>query len=134
MSVLWLVCLGLVSGAGAGLLAGLIGIGGGIMTNIVMVLSGVPMHKSIGRAAAVGVLVGLPGTAIAAFASAPSQAADLGSINLSLWACIAPAQAVAAWFGARLAQRIAAENLSRVFACALAATGAVMLRSSFGWP
>ena len=31
MSVLWLVCLGLISGAGAGLLAGLIGIGGGVV-------------------------------------------------------------------------------------------------------
>ena len=46
----------------------------------------------------------------------------------------ASTQAVAAWFGARLAQRIAADNLSRVFACALALTGVVMLRSSLGWP
>jgi uncharacterized membrane protein YfcA len=51
-----------------------------------------------------------------------------------MWACIAPAQAVAAWFGAQLAQRIAADNLSRVFAGALAVTGLVMLHSSFGWP
>jgi uncharacterized membrane protein YfcA len=39
--------------------------------------------------------------------------------------------AAAAWAGAQLAQRIAAENLSRLFAIALLATGAVMLRSSF---
>jgi len=123
-----------VAGLGIGLVSGFAGVGGGILTNVVMVLSGVPMHKSIGRAAAVGVLVGLPATLVAAFASAPSQAADIGSINLSMWACIAPAQAVAAWFGARLAQRIAADNLSRVFACALALTGVVMLRSSLGWP
>jgi uncharacterized membrane protein YfcA len=51
-----------------------------------------------------------------------------------LWACIAPAQAVAAWFGAQLAQRIAADNLSRVFAGALVVTGVVMLYSGFGWP
>jgi uncharacterized membrane protein YfcA len=88
------------------------------------------MHKSVGRAAAVGVVVSLPATLVAAFAATPSQAADIGSINLPMWACIAPAQAVAAWFGARLAQRIAADNLSRVFAGALALTGVVMLRSS----
>ena len=123
-----------VAGLGIGLVSGFAGVGGGILTNVVMVLSGVPMHKSIGRAAAVGVVVSLPATLVAAFASAPSQAADIGSINLSMWACIAPAQAVAAWFGARLAQRIAADNLSRVFACALALTGVVMLRSSLGWP
>jgi uncharacterized membrane protein YfcA len=123
-----------LAGLGIGLVSGFAGVGGGIMTNVVMALSGVPMHKSIGRAAAVGVVVSLPATVVAAFASAPSQAADIGAINLSMWACIAPAQAVAAWFGARLAQRVAADNLSRVFACALALTGAVMLRSSLGWP
>src|SRR5438874_1724518 len=111
MNVSWLICLGLVSGAGAGLLAGLIGIGGGIvrglagvgiglvsgfagvgggiLTNVVMVVSGVPMHKSIGRAAAVGVVVSLPATIIAAFGSAPAKVGNLGSINLSMWACIA---------------------------------------------
>lgn len=123
-----------IAGIGIGVVSGFAGVGGGILTNVVMVVSGVPMHKSIGRAAAVGVVVSLPATIIAALASTPSQAADLGSINLSMWACIAPAQAITAWFGARLAQHIAAENLSRVFACALAATGVVMLRSSLGWP
>ena len=123
-----------LAGLGIGLVSGFAGVGGGILTNVVMVMSGVSMHKSIGRAAAVGVVVSLPATLVAAFASTPSQAADIGSINLPMWACIAPAQAVAAWFGARLAQRIAADNLSRVFACALAITGVVMLRSSLGWP
>jgi len=123
-----------VAGMGIGLVSGFAGVGGGILTNVVMVLSGVPMHKSIGRAAAVGVVVSLPATIVAAFASTTSQAADIGSINLSMWACIAPAQAVAAWFGARLAQRIAEDNLSRVFACTLAVTGVVMLGSSFAWP
>jgi len=114
--------------------SGLAGVGGGIMTNLAMLVSGVPMHKSIGRAAAVGVVVSLPATLVAAFGSTASEAGNLGSINLSMWACIAPAQAVAAWFGARLAQHVAAENLSRLFAGALAATGIVMLRSSLGWP
>src|SRR5437763_5581903 len=81
-----------MAGLGIGLVSGFAGVGVGIMTNVVMVLSGVPMHKSIGRAAAVGVVVGLPGTLVAAFATAPSQARDLGSINLSMWACIARAQ------------------------------------------
>lgn len=123
-----------VAGIAIGVVSGFAGVGGGILTNIVMALSGVPMHKSIGRAAAVGVVVSLPATIVAALASAPSQAADFGSINLSLWACIAPAQAVTAWFGARLAQRIAADRLSQLFACALGVTGVVMLRSSLGWP
>jgi uncharacterized protein len=123
-----------IAGLGIGLVSGLAGVGGGIMTNMVMALTGLPMHKSIGRAAAVGVVVSVPATLIAAFAAAPEHGGDLGSINLPMWACIAPAQAVAAWFGAQLAQRIAADSLSRVFAGALAVTGVVMLHSSFGWP
>jgi uncharacterized protein len=122
------------AGLSIGLVSGLAGVGGGILTNIVMALSGIPMHKSIGRAAAVGVVVSLPATIIAALASTTQHIGDLGTINLSMWACIAPAQAVAAWFGTQLAQQMAADSLSRIFAVALAATGFIMLRSSVGWP
>src|SRR5262249_1648426 len=108
-----------IAAAGIGLISGFAGVGGGILTNIVMVLSGVSMHKSIGRAAAVGVVVSVPATLVAAFASTAPTGGDIGCINVSLWACIAPAQAVAAWVGARAGQKIAAEHLSRVFAAAL---------------
>jgi uncharacterized membrane protein YfcA len=92
------------------------------------------MHRSIGRAAAAGVAVGLPATIVAALVPISHQAGQLGSVNLPIWACIAPAQAAAAWIGAHLAQRIAAENLSRLFAAALLATGVAMLRSSLASP
>ena len=119
-----------VAGAAIGLSSGLAGVGGGILTNNFMTLTGMPMHKSIGRAAAAGVVVSLPATLVAAFASGGSAPTQLGSIDLAVWASVAPAQAVAAWFGARLAQRVAADNLSRIMAVALFATGAVMLHSS----
>ena len=88
------------------------------------------MHKSIGRAAAAGVVVSVSATFVAAFAPGPSGPMQLGSIDLAVWASIAPAQALAAGCGARLAQRISADNLSRIMAVALFATGAVMLYSS----
>ena len=119
-----------LSGLGIGLVSGFAGVGGGIMTNIVMSLSGVSMHKSIGRAAAAGVVVGAPATIVAALVPTAGEAAQLGSINLAIWACIAPAQAAAAWAGAQLAQRTSSGMLSRIFAVSLAATGIVMLRSS----
>lgn len=119
-----------VAGAAIGLSSGLAGVGGGILTNIFMTLTGMPMHKSIGRAAAAGVVVSLPATLVAAFASGGSAPTQLGSIDLAVWASVAPAQAIAAWFGARLAQHVAADNLSRIMAVALFATGAVMLHSS----
>jgi uncharacterized protein len=119
-----------VASVGIGLVSGLAGVGGGIMTNIVMSLSGMPMHKCVGRAAAVGVVVSVPATIVAALGPGPHGVAQLGSIDLAVWACIAPTQAGAAWFGARLARHIAGDNLSRVMAGALLATGAMMLRSS----
>lgn len=123
-----------VSGLAIGLVSGFAGVGGGILTNIVMSLSGLTMHKSIGRAAAAGVVVGGPATIVAAFGPSLGESAQLGSINLAVWACIAPTQAASAWIGAHLAQRISADSLSRLFAVALAATGIVMLRSSFAGP
>jgi uncharacterized membrane protein YfcA len=121
-----------LAGTAIGLFSGLAGVGGGILTNIVMSLSGMPMHKSIGRAAAVGVVVGLPATIVAALASPSAAPHRLGCIDLALWATIAPAQAGAAWLGARLAQRLTAADLSHVMAAVLLATGIVMLRSTLG--
>lgn len=121
-----------VAGVVIGVTSGFAGIGGGILTNIVMTLSGLPMHKSIGRAAAAGIVVSVPATLAAALASKAHHAFEVGSIDLTMWASIAPAQAVAAWFGARIAPFISAAHLSRVFAGALSATGVTMLYSSLG--
>lgn len=118
-----------IASAVIGISSGLAGIGGGILTNIVMTLSGLPMHKSIGRAAAAGIVVSIPATIVAALASRGTQATEIGSIDVAIWACIAPVQAVAAWFGASLAAHISGEHLSRIFAVALATTGTVMLHS-----
>jgi uncharacterized membrane protein YfcA len=118
-------------GALVGACSGFAGIGGGILTNIVMTLTGVPMHKSIGRAAAaVGIVVSVPATLTAALASHAVRPLEIGAIDLPMWIAIAPAQALAAWFGARLAPQLSAANLSRIFAGALAVTGAAMLQSS----
>jgi uncharacterized membrane protein YfcA len=119
-----------LAGGTIGLCSGLAGVGGGILTNIVMTLSGVPMHRSVGRAASVGVVVALPATIVAALAPGAESSAELGSINLAVWASIAPAQAAAAWVGVRLAQRTAAADLSRVMAVVLLITGFTMLSAS----
>ena len=119
------------AGLGIGLVSGFAGVGGGIMTNVVMALSGVPMHKSIGRAAAAGVVVSVPASIAAALASQAQNATAVGSIDLAIWICIAPAQAVGAWIGARLAARIEGDRLSRLLALTLCGTGASMLYASW---
>jgi uncharacterized protein len=119
-----------VLGGLIGACSGFAGIGGGILTNIVMSLTGLPMHKSIGRAAAVGIVVSLPATLTAALASNAIQPLEIGVIDLPMWASIAPTQALAAWFGARLAPYVSATDLSRIFSGVLVFTGAAMLLSS----
>ena len=119
-----------VAAGGIGFLSGLAGVGGGILTNIVMTLSGMPMHKSIGRAAAAGVVVSVPATIVAAFNPGPQGPTDLGCIDLAIFACIAPAQAAAAWVGVKAAQRLASHRLSQIMALALFGTGSTMLYSS----
>src|ERR1044072_8439334 len=69
MSILWLICLGLVSGAGAGLLAGLIGIGGGLATVPVMYYGLVQAGASADQAAHVAVATSLAAILPAALAS-----------------------------------------------------------------
>jgi uncharacterized membrane protein YfcA len=118
---------------GIGACSGLAGVGGGILTNVVMTLSGLPMHKSVGRAAATGIVVSIPATLVAATATHSSAPTQLGSIDLAIWACIAPAQAAGAWIGACIAERSSALVLSRVFSIVLAVTGFAMFRSAF-WP
>jgi uncharacterized membrane protein YfcA len=116
---------------GIGASSGLAGLGGGILTNVVMNLSGMPMHKSIGRAAAAGIVVSVPATLVAALATRSQHGTEIGSIDLAVLACIAPAQAAGAWVGASLAQRVSGNHLSRVLAVALLVTGFSMLRASF---
>ena len=120
-----------VAAIGIGASSGLAGLGGGILTNVVMTLSGLPMHKSIGRAAAAGIVVSVPATFVAALATTAQHGTEIGSIDLAVLACLAPSQAAGAWIGASLSQRGAGEHLSRVLAIALLVTGCAMLRASF---
>jgi uncharacterized membrane protein YfcA len=69
MSVWWLICLGLVSGAGAGLLAGLIGIGGGIVIVPVMYYGLLSAGASADQAAHVAIATSLAAILPAALAS-----------------------------------------------------------------
>jgi len=73
MSVSWLICLGLVSGAGAGLLAGLIGIGGGIVIVPVMYYGLLGAGASADQAAHIAIATSLAAILPAALASSFSH-------------------------------------------------------------
>jgi uncharacterized membrane protein YfcA len=65
----WLICLGLISGAAAGLLAGLLGIGGGIIVVPVVYYGLVAAGRSADQAAHVAVATSLAGILPAAIVS-----------------------------------------------------------------
>ena len=87
------------------------------------------IHKSIGRAAAAGVVVGFPATIVGALASGSLTPTRLGCIDVAVWH-LSRQPKLGCWIGARLAQRLTAADLSRVMAAALLITGIVMLHSS----
>jgi len=53
-------------------------------------------------------VISIPATIIAALDPGPQGATQLGSIDLVIWALIAPTQAIAAWPDARLGRMLRA--------------------------
>jgi uncharacterized protein len=49
-------------GAGVGLISALMGIGGGAVSNLILTLHNVPIHRAVSTSAGVGVLIAIPGT------------------------------------------------------------------------
>jgi uncharacterized membrane protein YfcA len=116
----------LPQGIGQYLLSGIIacisavvGIGGGSMAVPTMVLCNVPIHRAIGTASAVGLLISLPGTLVFLLSdtiNASTLPGTVGSVNLIAFGLIALATMFAAPRGARLAHKLSPVLLRRIFA------------------
>jgi len=101
-----------------GYFASIMGIGGGMMLNIVQVLSGRSIHQSVGTSSALGFFVALPGTLgfmVAGYGLAGLPAFSIGYVNLLAVACLVPSAAVAAPLGAKLAHHFSRKQLERIF-------------------
>lgn len=106
------------------------GIGGGAMTVAIMTLYSSRIHIAVGTAAVVGVLVSVPGalgfTLIGLHVDGLPRF-SAGYVNLAAFAVMAPLTLLMAPLGARLAHRLPARGLGRVFAVFLAAAAINML-------
>jgi uncharacterized protein len=150
MTTTSLIFLGLLSGAGAGLLAGLVGIGGGIVVVPVVYYGLVSSGVSADQAAHVAVSTSLAAILPAAIMSSLGhwRAGNTDFAFLRDWGPGIAVGVVVAQFtaphlrGSVLIGVFAAfclivavrAALSRLFAVSLAVTGVVMLRSSFAGP
>ncbi|MER5793113.1 sulfite exporter TauE/SafE family protein [Streptomyces sp. NPDC001980] len=116
-----------VAGAGAGLgaVTGVLGVGGGFLAvpSLVNVV-GLRMRAAIGTS-----LLVITVNSVTALAARAGSAADVD------WSAVGPfagAAILGAWDGKRLAARLSAGTLQRLFACALLAVAAFMLADAVG--
>ncbi|WP_108663281.1 sulfite exporter TauE/SafE family protein [Acuticoccus kandeliae] len=108
------------------------GIGGGTLSVPILTLCGVPIRRAVGTAAAIGLIIAVPGAigfAIAGWGETGLPPASLGYVNLIGFALVAPLSMSLAPYGAKLAHTIPQTWLSRAFAIFLAATSIKMATS-----
>jgi uncharacterized membrane protein YfcA len=123
--------LELISAGGViGILAALIGIGGGSLTVPYLSLRGISMREAVGTAAAAGMPIawaGAIGFMIAGYGQAKLPDWSLGYVSLTGFIGIAAASVLTAPLGARLAHTLPPKVLKRAFALMLFLIGAGML-------
>ncbi|WP_247873866.1 sulfite exporter TauE/SafE family protein [Azospirillum sp. TSH58] len=133
----WRIADGLPSGAprqglagGIGMMSAMMGIGGGTLSVPILTLFGYPIHRAVGTAAALGFIIGVPGTVgfVLTGWNVPGRPDfSLGYVNLLGLALILPASMAMAPLGARLAHSLDTRVLRRVFALFLGLTAARMI-------
>jgi uncharacterized membrane protein YfcA len=121
---------GQTSGFVIGGICAMMGIGGGTLCVPYFNAFGYPVHRAVGTAAAIGLIVAVPATIGFVTAGWNDQAlpqASVGFVNLLGLLLIAPFTSVTAPLGVRLAHRLSQSALKRAFAFFLFVTAARML-------
>ncbi|MEX1058518.1 MAG: sulfite exporter TauE/SafE family protein, partial [Natronospirillum sp.] len=122
-------------GIGIGGFSTLMGIGGGTLSVPIFNGFSVPMHRAVGTAAAIGVIISIPGALgfLISGLNVPGRPPlTIGYVNLFGFALIVPMTMLMAPVGARLAHTINARLLKRAFAVFLSITALRMLYNVFG--
>ncbi len=121
-------------GSSIGFFSSMIGIGGGTLTVPILTIYNYPAHKAIGTAAAIGLIISLPGAlTMWLFGSTPpdAPASTYGLVNLMGFFCIMPLTALFAPVGVSIASKLNGVKLKKVFAVVLLTTGIRMLIQLF---
>ena len=117
-------------GLSIGFFSSMVGIGGGTISVPFLTLYNYPAHKAVGTAAAIGLIISLPGALtmlLMGTTPADAPAGTLGLVNLMGFFCIVPLTVLFAPLGASLAAKLNAVKLKKVFAVVLLITGLRML-------
>jgi uncharacterized membrane protein YfcA len=104
--------------AAIGGVSAMMGIGGGTLSVPTLTLCGLPVHRAVGTAALLGLLIAIPGTVGYLLAQAPVDlvpALTVGYVSLPGFAIVAPLSWLAAPLGVKLAHSLDRRALSAGF-------------------
>ena len=122
-----------LGGSVIGALSALMGIGGGSISVPLMRFAGVPMHRAVGTAAAIGVLIAVPATVgytISGRGVLGLPPGSVGYVNLWGFLAIVAASLPAVPLGVKVAHRMDAVRLQRIFGVLLLLIAANMARQA----
>jgi uncharacterized membrane protein YfcA len=105
-------------GALTGLVSALMGIGGGAVSNLILTLHNVPIHRAVSTSAGVGVLIAIPGTIGYMLAGLGQPGLPIDAIGFVSWATFAltiPTSLLTTRYGVTLAHRLSRPQLERAF-------------------
>jgi uncharacterized membrane protein YfcA len=117
-----------------GTLSSMMGIGGGTFSVMTLTLFNQPIHRAIGTAALLGLVISLPGTIgfiISGWNDVRVPPGSLGYVSLIGFALIAPTTVICAPIGARIAHSFSAKRLSMSFGVFLVIVAARLFYKSF---
>lgn len=112
----------------------MMGIGGGTLGVPTLTLFNYPIRKAVGTAAAIGLIIAVPGTVLSiyfGFGLDGRPPLSLGYVNLIGFLLIIPASTLTAPLGAKIAHSIDPSKLKLVFALFLGFTGLRMIYGVF---
>lgn len=115
-----------------GLLSSLIGIGGATLSVPYMSMRGVAMHRAVGTASALGLVISVPaacGFMLVGLGREGLPIYSVGYVNILAWVCVIPASILIAPLGAKFAHQIAVRPLRIGFACFMVLVSLNMWRS-----
>jgi len=119
-------------GSVTGFISTLMGIGGGTLGVPAMSLFNVPVHRAVGTASALGLIIGVPGAIgyiIAGWNTPNLPPFSLGYVNILAGALLLPTILAVVPYGAKVAHSISKTALQRAFGVFLLLTAARMLSS-----
>lgn len=123
-----------IMGTSVGFFSSMVGIGGGTISVPLLTLYNYPAHKAVGTAAAIGLIISLPGAlTMLTLGTTPADApvGTFGFVNVFGFLCIVPLTVLFAPVGASLAAKLGAGKLKKIFAVVLLITGLRMLVQVF---